>query len=204
MKAYLGHKSKHNTYEAEAVGALLAIWLIRNNSEAIGKSVSLYIDNQAIVMALTGINRNSGQHLIHSIITAANGLPCNLTIRWISSHSEVKGNEAADKLAKTAARGRSNRRDELPHVLWSPLPISVSAAKQKFQANLNRRWLKLWEDSPRKDRFSQIDFPFNKFRKKLFKLSRNQSSLMMQLRTGHIPLNVHLRRIGKVESDRCQ
>jgi hypothetical protein len=78
-------------------------------------------------------------------------------------------------------------------VLWSPLPISVSAAKQKFQANLNRRWLKLW-----------ADFPFNKFRKKLFKLSRNQSSLMMQLRTGHIPLNVHLRRIGKVESDRCQ
>jgi ribonuclease HI len=105
MKAYLGHKSKHNTYEAEAVGALFAIWLIRNNPEAIGKLVSLYIDNQAIVMALTGINRISGQHLIHSIITAANGLPCNLTIRWISSHSEVKGNEAADKLAKTAARG---------------------------------------------------------------------------------------------------
>jgi hypothetical protein len=129
-----------------------------------------------------------------------------MTIRWISSHSEVKGNEEADKLAKEAARGRSNRREELPHIFRSAIPVSVSAAKQKFQANLNRRWVKSWADSPRKERFSRIDpdFPFNKFRKKLFKLSRNQSSLMMQLRTGHIPLNFYLRRIGKADSDKCQ
>jgi len=205
MKAYLGHKSKHNTFEAEAVGALLAIWIVRNTPETIGKTVSLYIDNQAIVKSLTGNSHNSGQHLIHSIITAANGLPCNLTIRWISSHSEVRGNEAADKLAKTAAQGRSTRREELPHLLRSPLPVSVSAAKQKFQAILNRSWLKLWADSPRKDRFSRIDpdFPFNKFRKKLFKLSRNQTSLIMQLRTGHIPLNYYLHRIGKADSNKC-
>jgi hypothetical protein len=117
----------------------------------------------------------------------------------------VKGNEAADKLAKAAAQGRSTRREELPHILRSTLPVSISAAKQKFQLTLNRRWEKIWNDSPRKERFSRIDpdFPFNKFRKKLFKLSRNQSSLIMQLRTGHIPLNVHLRRIAKADSDKC-
>jgi ribonuclease HI len=188
LKAYLGTKSKHNTYEAEAVGALLALWIIRQAPETIGKTVTLYIDNQAIVMALTGNNHKSGQHIIHSLFTAANCLPCNVTIRWISSHSEVKGNEAADKLAKEAAQGRSNRREELPYPLRSTLPTSVSAAKQKYQANLNKRWVKTWADSPRKERFTRIDpdFPFNKFRKRLFKLSRNQSSLIMQLRTGHI------------------
>ena len=53
--------------------------------------------------------------------------------------------------------------------------------------------------------FSQIDpeFPFNRFRKKLFALTRKQTSIIMQLRTGHIPLNFYLRRIGKVDSDRC-
>jgi hypothetical protein len=129
-----------------------------------------------------------------------------MTVRWISSHSEVKGNEAADKLAKEAAQGRSNRREELPHLLRAAIPVSVLAAKQKFQVNLNRRWVKMWEASPRKERFARIDpeFPFNKFRKKLFKLSRNQSSLVMQLRTGHIPLNFYLRRIGKADSDKCQ
>ena len=92
------------------------------------------------------------------------------------------------------AQGRSTRREELPHLLQSSLPVSVSAAKQRFQANLNRRWAKIWTESPRKERFSRIDpdFPFNKFRKKLFKLSRNQSSLIMQLRTGHMPLIFYL------------
>jgi ribonuclease HI len=105
IQAYMGTKTKHNTYEAEVAGALLATWIIRNTPETIGKTVSLYIDNQATVMALAGSKTKAGQYLINSTVTAANGLPCNLTIRWISSHSEVRGNEAADKLAKEAAQG---------------------------------------------------------------------------------------------------
>ena len=59
--------------------------------------------------------------------------------------------------------------------------------------------------SPRKDRFTLIDpdFPFSNFRKRLFKLARNQASIVMQIRTGHIPLNFYLKRIGKVDSDKC-
>jgi ribonuclease HI len=205
IQVYLGLKSKHNTYEAEATGAILALWIVRNTPETIGKTVSVYIDNQAIVMALTGNGHSSGQHLIRSLKTAANGLPCNVTFRWISSHSEVRGNEAADRLAKAASLGRSTRREDLPHLLRSPLPVSISAAKQEFQAQVNRRWAKIWDESPRKGRFSRIDpdFPFNTFRKKLFKLTRNQSSLLIQLRTGHIPLNFYLFRIGKTDSDKC-
>jgi hypothetical protein len=138
-------------------------------------------------------------------VKAANGLPCKITFRWISSHSEVKGNEEADTLAKAAAQGRSSRKEELPHLLRAPLPVSISAAKQKFQATLNKRWAKIWSESPRQERFARLDpdFPFNTFRKRLFKLSRNQSSLIMQMRTGHIPLNFYLRRIGKTDSDKC-
>ena len=205
IQAYIGPKSKHNTYEAEAIGAILAIWIIRNTVETIGKTVSLYIDNQAIVLAMAGNGHTSGQHLIRSIKAAANGLPCNITFRWISSHSEVKGNEAADKLAKTASQGRSTRREDLPHLLRSTIPVSISATKQEFQTRLNRKWARIWDESPRKDRFSRIDpdFPFNKFRKRLFMLTRNQSSLIMQLRTGHFPLNFYLHRIGKADSDKC-
>ena len=107
IQAFIGPKSKHNTYEAEAIGTLLAIWIIRNTVDTIGKTVSLYIDNQAIVLAMAGNGHTSGQHLIRSIKAAANSLPCNITFRWIASHSKVKGNEAADKLANPAAQGRS-------------------------------------------------------------------------------------------------
>jgi ribonuclease HI/exonuclease III len=205
IQAYLGPKSKHNTYEAEAAGALLAIWIIRNTPETIGKTVSLYIDNQAIVMALSGSKTSSGQHLISSTTTAANGLPCKLTIHWISSHSEVRGNEAADRLAKEAAQGQSSRQVDLPHEFRSPLPVSASATKQAYNVKLNKMWMKIWSESPRKDRFTRTDpdFPFNSFRKRLFTLTRNQASLIMQIRTGHIPLNFFLRRIGKLDSDKC-
>jgi hypothetical protein len=66
-------------------------------------------------------------------------------------------------------------------------------------------WTKIWSNSPRKERFALIDpdFPFNNFRKRLFTLARNQASLVMQIRTEHIPLNYYLRRIGKVDSDKC-
>ena len=101
MKAFLGPKTKHNTYEAEVAGALLATWITRNMPETIGRIVSLYIDNQAIVMALASAKTTSGQYLINSVITAANELPCKLTVRWISSHSEVRGNEGgSNRLGK--------------------------------------------------------------------------------------------------------
>ena len=205
IQLFLGLKTKLNTYEAEAAGALLAIWIVRNTPETIGKTVSLYIDNQATIMALAGAKTTSRQHLISSTSIAANELPCKLTVRWISSHSKVRGNEAADKLAKEAAQGRSSRRVDLPHLFRSPVPVSASATKQAFNAKLNKRWLKMWSHSPRKDRFvlTDPDFPFNKFRTRLFKLARNQASLIMQIRTGHIPLNFYLRRIGKIDSDKC-
>ena len=169
------------------------------------KTVSLYINNQAVIKALTRSRPSAGQHLINSLQLAANELPCNLKIRWISSHSEVKGNEAADRLAKAAVQGRSSRAADLPHLLRSPLPVSASAIKQEYSAKLNRLWSKAWDRSPRKDRFSRIDpnFPFNGFRKRMSRLSRKQTSTIMQLQTGHIPLNFYLKRIGKADSDRC-
>jgi hypothetical protein len=167
--------------------------MVRSNPETIGKRISLYIDNQAVIMALTGSRSTAGQHLVKALRTAANGLPAKLKVIWISSHSEVKGNEAADKLAKVAAQGRSSRMVDLPHILRSPLPVSASAVKQDFATKLNILWQKVWDNSPRKDRFSRVDsdFPFSKFRKNLFKLTRKQASYIMQLRTGHIALNYY-------------
>ena len=132
MKLYLWPKTKHNTYEVEAARALLATWITRNMPETIGKTVSLYIDNQPIVMALAGAKTTSGQYLINSTITVANELLCKLTVRWISSHSKVRGNEAADRLAKEAAQGCVSRQADLPHLFRSPLPISASTSKQEF------------------------------------------------------------------------
>ena len=44
----MGSLDKHNVYEAEAMGAILALWILENTPATVGKTVSLYIDNQAL------------------------------------------------------------------------------------------------------------------------------------------------------------
>ena len=171
-----------------------------------GKTVSLYIDNQAVISALSNPKAVAGQHLVRHLISTANRLGCRLVIHWISSHSKVKGNEKVDGLAKEAAEGRSNTRLSMPHILRSPVPTSASATKQRFHSKLNKKWEAIWEESDRRQQVAIIDdnFPFNSFRKRTYLLSRNQASLMTQIRCGHIPLNAYLSRIGKSDTEFCQ
>ena len=46
-------------------------------------------------------------------------------------------------------------------------------------------------------------FPFKKFTQIQYKLSKAQSSLLIQLHSGHIPLNAHLHRLGCAETNKC-
>ena len=206
LKYFLGSPSKHNTYEAEAVGAILATWILNRSPETVGKNVSLYIDNQAIISSMKNLKASSGQYLIKQLTLLANNLGCNLAVKWISSHSKVRGNEKVDELAKNAANRHSSERARLPQILRSPLPISASATRQTFHSKLKDRWKENWEDSTRYGRMAGIDdnFPFNSFRRRTNTLSRLQASLMTQIRCGHIPLNSYLFRINRSETDICQ
>ena len=67
LQYYLGPPTDHNTYEAEACSALLALWILENTPETIGKKMSLYLDNQVVIKAIKSNNANSGQQLIQHI-----------------------------------------------------------------------------------------------------------------------------------------
>ena len=206
LKYFIGSSSKHNTFEAEAIGAILATKLLSDCPDTIGKRVSLYIDNQALIKSIRTTKATSGQYLIRHLTLLANALGCSLGVRWISSHSKVRGNEKADELAKEAASGTSSEAERLPHLVTAPLPLSTSAAKQAYHSKLKERWKDSWTESERGDRFKEIDekFPFNSYRKRTYRLTRSQASTLNQLRSGHIPLNNYLFKINRSESDLCQ
>ena len=116
--------------------------------DMISKKVSLYTDNQSMIDALSTPKLTSGQYLINTLRTAANAALCKLSINWISGYSKVKGNEAADKLAKDAATGCLSPRTSLPHLLQATLPSSASASKQIFTSSLRTKWKQNWHASP--------------------------------------------------------
>jgi hypothetical protein len=136
----------------------------------------------------------------------ANGLGAWITLRWISSHSGVGGNEHADKLAKEAAEGKASRRDDLPVLIRNGVPTSASALKQENMDCLKRRWKANWLESPRWRSFEHIDleFPFEKYRAQLNSIMQGQASKLMQIRSGHILLNAYLFKIGKANLPHCR
>ena len=113
-----------------------------------------------------------------------------------------------DGVAKAAAVGKSSQEALLPPE-WatSTLPASISAWKQAYKMALHKQWHKDWSSShsPCYAKISRIDppLPSNKYKWIIAKLSRAQSSLIIQLHSGHILLNTYLHRISKRDSPIC-
>jgi hypothetical protein len=70
---------------------------------------------------------------------------------------------------------------------------------------LKVRWAKEWEVSPRRARVDQFGdkFPFTAFLGRTNSLTRKQSSMIIQIRSGHFPLNNYLYKIQKINSNGC-
>jgi len=103
-----------------------------------------------------------------------------LTLRWVPGHEGVAGNERADREAKRAARALSSPEDDLPACLRDPLPISVSKVRQTFTSHFRSNLRTLSCPSP-----------------------RPHASLLIQLRSGHAPLQQYLHRIRRTPSSIC-
>ncbi|KXN87218.1 hypothetical protein AN958_08608 [Leucoagaricus sp. SymC.cos] len=131
-----------------------------------------------------------------------------ICLRWISVHSGVEGNEVVDIAAKEAAKEKSSKRKELPSILKRKegLQASKAAIKQEKKEQVKKAWEKRWKESPRYARMMRINpnHPYKKFRKWKDGLSRNQGSILTQLRSRHLPINTYLKKIQKCKDDYCE
>jgi hypothetical protein len=71
LRHHLGSNAQYTTYDAEAVGVLLATHLIKEATRSKGMpenpvKVTHYVDNQGVIMALDKHKGGSEQHLIEA------------------------------------------------------------------------------------------------------------------------------------------
>ena len=137
---------------------------------------------------------------------AMNRPAMEISFTWIAGHKGSIGNEAADELAKQAAEFGSSNNDLLPPFLRRKLSDSLSAVKQQIDNDTKQETKTWWKRSKRYRRIRFIDssFPSPKYIQATSGLNRRQTSVLTQLRTGHIPLNGHLFRINKADSPYCE
>ena len=96
---------------AEVVGGFLALWMLRGSNRISHFPISIYSDSQAFIRLIGALRAKAGYHLVEQFINQAESLieqadpirkPEKIRLRWIIAHSNVLGNEHADKEAKKA------------------------------------------------------------------------------------------------------
>ena len=214
LKLHLGTTKQHTVYEAELVGMIMGLHLIKTERRSKVKSI-LNVDNQAVLVAIKSNMNKSGQHLAANLLQLAKHL-CErrgnsgfkLTFRWSAGHVGIEGNEDADKKAKAAADRDTSEKEELPACLCKKLGHSLSATRQAHNDKLKRRWAATWAESPRYRRapFQDLLTPYSQKYLKLVSregISRKTASIIFQLRVGHAPLNQYLHQFKKVDKPHC-
>lgn len=212
LRYYLGPDSKHTVYEAEIVGQILGLHMLLKTTGSVGRTSS-YVDNQASIQAIASIKPTPGHHLIDLLHSKHQRIlnkhrRANITVRWVPSHEDIKGNEEADKEAKAAASGKGNKNSnttKLPRELQRILPQSKTAVRMTNIKSLGTQNTKLFRQAAQWPRIIHIDpsLPSNRFKKITKKLNRRQATLLIQLRTGHAPLSKHLYTIKATNSPVC-
>lgn len=203
MTCYLGTLEEHTVYEGEVAGLLMAAELLRTETEPFDW-VAVGTDNQASLGAPSRFDSHPGHHLVDAFrevmdtVIAKSDPPPKITFNWVPAHISIEGNELANQAAKRASqKKRLTRKSKLPHHLQSPLPRSLSAIRQAFNKALKIRARKHWRNSPRFARTRSIDpkMPSKHFLDATRGFSRKQTGLIIQLRTGNIPLQKNLHRM---------
>ena len=131
---------------------------------------------------------------------------CKVKFVWTPGHEGIEGNERADEIAKQATEEGSSPRRKLPTFLRrKSLPTSISATRQTLKGSIKKRWKSEWKVSPRHPKSSNIDcsLPSDNFIHIAGQLKRPQASILIQMRTGHLPLNVVLHRIKRSDTSDC-
>jgi hypothetical protein len=197
----------------------MGLYLIKTEKK--GKTTCVIgADSQAAIQALESELTNPGQHLAAEFLEMARQIARSrsggksgesrykLTVRWTAGHVGIKGNEKADKEAKSAAAGQNSKRTDLPPYVRKSIKSSTSALKQAYNKKANEAWKREWVTSERHKRLPTPDTVPPASKKFLTltsddNLSRKRASLLFQLRVGHAPLNNYLFRFKKVDSARC-
>ena len=209
---YLGPDTKHTVYEGECVGQLLALGLIQQmNANLSHADTAFMVDNQSSIRAHHSRRPRPGSHIINAIHNSYqktcdkhNGI--TIQVHWIPSHKGIRFSDIVDREAKKATKGAQHNHNNRISILRRPLPISRSAKRQHLKTNTRKQYTRQFRKLPQFRKIENIDpsTPSNKFRKMTTTLSRRQKSILIQLRTGHIPLQAYLHHIGKAETPICQ
>ena len=185
-----------SNYDAEVKGIRSALEYLytafQENPEQVTNTV-IFSDSKSALQALESRSMNNSEILqtIQTINNLLTAYAIRLVLQWIPGHTNIAGNEKADRLSKKGAQQQQ------------PLkPTPYSTAKQIINHNYKEEWMNMWATG---QTGRAVYRQMNKTRPNdsIRSLSRKDQVTIFRLRTQHLPLNQHLNRINPEHPPMC-
>jgi ribonuclease HI len=167
------------------------------NSQLQDKTICICSDSKASLLAVSSymISSSLVSQCWHSLqeLSSTN----RVYLVWVPGHSDIEGNEKADKLARKGSK--------LNFCGPEPcLPLSTSVIRQKSKEWALQAHSQHWTEVPTCRQSKQwILQPTWSVTRYLLILSRNSLRILVSLITGYCSLNSHLHRMGLTQSPIC-
>ena len=192
-------------YGSILLGELVAILsvlehLLGNDRQVHQKEIRIFSDSQTAVGILT-LNwaSNHYQDVIKKIKQGMSILESRgwrIDIVWTPGHSDVEGNDVADRLAKEAAM-------EAKELEVETSVVTVQDIKKHARDSIKIKWQQRW-DIAEFGRDFYLCKPFLKSKIRLDIPNTRHYKQILQLRTGYSLLNDYRHKLGQCDSGLCE
>ena len=187
-----------SNYEAEITALRSAVELAHQSFE-LGEhdptDIIIFTDSKSALQALENLGTNINKDIANLLKATHNLLSSyeiNITMQWIPGHTNIKGNDHADKLAK---EGTTKEQIEKP--------CSNETIKQMLKNNYKEIWLTSWTTGQTgRVMYQEMNKPNPQ--DSINSLDREEQCIIFQLRTGHSKFNAHLNRINPQIAPVCR
>ncbi|XP_025994761.2 uncharacterized protein LOC113004738 [Solenopsis invicta] len=187
-------------FQTEIVAIPRCAQLALEGKETVGR-VRICSDSQAAIKALEA--PICTLRLVWGCRNALNKLARDkkVIVTWVPGHSEIEGNEEADRLASAALRME----------VFGPGPVlgvPFCLGRRRLRAWLRNEHLEFWKNELRtKCRQARAllgETPSEGLVGDIRSLSRRNARLVVQILTGHGALNYHMHRLGRSNTAECR
>ena len=191
----VSHKS--TAYHGEVVSVKIGL------KHIFEKCKHIISDSQSTVITLINSSVTDTHHIliqeIQSIARALTELDIKVQISWVGGHTNVKGNEIADKAAKEGS------------ILAKQLKISTKSpmetAKKLTNETISKHWQRIWDTSTTGDHLKSIQ-PDVTVKKQIYSVAKRKIQLVVhQIKIGRSILNnqdpIHKKEKSQKLCDNC-
>ena len=193
-------------HTAELVAIHLATKIIEATVSGTGRQpqsvnniFTIISDSQSAIRSISNPSSRPGQHIVRLILKQVELLRAQdiqVQLMWTPAHAGVEGNEIADQLAKQVTSLTTLHGYRQP----------VSMYRGKVHRKIADEWRQEWVTSQKGKLLKKIDdsLPAKRALRVYSSLTRHQTYLLVQLRTGHSWLATFAKLFRFTDDNRCE